>query len=101
MRMHIPIRIEKLNTDTEEWEVYLPLLHANINKSRAGNEYLNAGAVQSKTEKVFEVRYSHPVKAIEGSTQDYRIVYDDQSYDIIDYDDFQERHKFVKLLGVR
>ena len=95
-----PIAIEKLNIGTEEWETYLPLLHANINKKKQDNEYLNAGALQSQAEKVFRIRYNPALKAIDGNTQLYRIVYDNRHYNIVDYDDFEERHKEVRLLGV-
>lgn len=96
----IPIRIEKRNEETEEWEEYLPLLHAKINKKSEGSEYLTAGAIQAKVSKVFEIRYCAPLKEIDGNTQLYRIIYDGTAYNITDYDDFQERHKSVKLLGV-
>ncbi len=95
-----PIAIEKLNLSTEEWESYLPLLHANVNKNRQDNEYLQAGALQSQAQKVFKVRYCPPLKAIDGNTQIYRILYDGRYYNIVDYDDFEERHREVKLLGV-
>lgn len=95
-----PISIEKLNTSTEEWENYLPLLHANVNKNKADNEYLNAGALQSQAQKVFKVRYNPALKAIDGNTQLYRIFYDGRYYNIVDFDDFEQRHQEVRLLGV-
>ena len=100
MKYRTPITIEKLNIQTEEWEAYLDLLHANINKNAKDNEFLSSGAVQSKRELAFDVRYCPPLKEIARNTQLYRIVYDGVPYNIADYDDYNERHQNVRLLGV-
>ena len=100
MKYRTPITIEKMNIKTEEWEVYLDLLHANINKNAKDNEFLSSGAVQSKRELAFDVRYCPPLKEIARNTQIYRIVYDGTPYNIADYDDYNERHQNVRLLGV-
>lgn len=92
-----PIIIQKLD-DTEEW-VDLYKLHASVNKSN-GSEYLNAGANQSKSTKVFEVRYFSDLEDIDQNRGIYRIIYRGNPYNITDYDDYQESHKTVKLLGV-
>lgn len=93
-----PIVIQKINDITEQWE---PLygLHARINKS-GGSEYLNAGANQSKSTRVFEIRYFPGLEAIDFDRGSYRIIYRGHFYNITDYDDYQESHKTVKLLGV-
>ena len=94
-----PLSIHIINEATEEWEdVYK--LHAYINKASKNNEYPNAGAIQDKVAKTFEVRYFKALKDIEFNTQLYRIIYDGNTYNITDYDDFREEHKTVKLLGV-
>lgn len=93
-----PITIQAINEDTELWED-LYSLHARVNKSN-GSEYLNAGAIQSKSTRVFEVRYFKDLEAIDFNRGRYRIVYRDQPYNITDYDDYLEQHKTVKLLGV-
>lgn len=100
MLFKIPIKIQKLDPETETWSDYLPRLHANINKAGVDSEYLNAGAEQAKSRKIFTVRYNPMLKELDGNTQLYRIVYDGRIYDIADYDDFEERHQNVKLLGV-
>ena len=74
MKYRTPITIEKMNIQTEEWEVYFDLLHANINKNAKDNEFLSSGAVQSKRELAFDVRYCPPLKEIARNTQIYRIV---------------------------
>ena len=93
-----PIIIQKINEISEIWENYYAL-HARVNKSN-GSEYLNAGANQSKSTLVFEVRYFKDLEKIDDSRGLYRIIYRGRTYNITDYDDYQEEHKTVKLLGV-
>lgn len=93
-----PIVIQKWNEDTEDFEDLFSL-HSRINKS-GGSEYLNAGANQSKSNKVFEVRYFPDLEPIDSDRGSYRILYRGRYYNITDYDDYLERHQTVKLLGV-
>lgn len=93
-----PILIQKLNENTEEWKD-LYILHARVNKS-GGSEYLNAGANQSKSNRLFEVRYFKDLENIDDNRGLYRILYRGKPYNITDYDDYLEQHKTVKLLGV-
>ena len=93
-----PITIQKINEDTEKWED-LYTLHARVNKSN-GSEYLNAGANQSKSNRVFEIRYFKALEDIDDNRGLYRLVYRGKLYNITDYDDYLEQHKTVKLLGV-
>ena len=95
-----PIKIEKLNIDTEEWVTYIPLLHANVNKPRKDREYHEAGSVRSTRQLNFDMRYNPLIKEIGRQIELYRIVYDGQSYNIVDYDDYMERHQNIRLLGV-
>ena len=90
-----PIIIQKRDEITGKWEDYR-ILHARVNNS-GGSEYLGGGSTQSQSSKVFEVRYH---KDIDDSRDLYRIVYRDRNFNITGYDDFQESHKTVKLLGV-
>ena len=94
-----PIIIQKLIESTEDWEdVYK--VHARVNKTSGDNEYLKSGAIQSKKNLTFEVRYFKDLEAINLNTQSYRILYLGVPYNIEDYDDFMLKHKTVKLLGV-
>ena len=93
-----PIIIQKIDEISEKWENYYAL-HARVNKS-GGSEYLGAGANQSQSTRVFEVRYFKDLEKIDDSRGLYRILYRDRIYNITDYDDYQEQHKTVKLLGV-
>lgn len=93
-----PITIQKIDEATELWaDAYKP--HAHVNKSN-GSEYLNAGANQSKMTLVFEVRYFKQLEAIQYDRGSYRIIYRGRYFNITDYDDYQEKHQTVKLLGV-
>lgn len=94
-----PITIQRLNSKAKQWEdVYK--VHASINKAKPDNEYLNAGAIRSKKNLTFEVRYFGDLEDISLNLQMYRILYRKVPYDIKDYDDFMLQHKTVKLLGV-
>lgn len=93
-----PIIIQKIDEATEKW-TDLYNLHAKINKSN-GSEYLNAGANQSKSTRVFEVRYFKDLEAIDQNRGLYRIIYRGNTHNITDYDDYLEKHRTVKLLGV-
>ena len=81
------IIIQKVDEETEEWSD-LYNLHANINKNKTDNKYLSAGAIQSKANLVFEVRYFKELAHIFTNTQLYRIIYNDINYEIVDYDDY-------------
>lgn len=98
MKFDKPITIQAVDEATEKW-IDLFFLHASVNKSN-GSEYLNAGAVQNKANRVFEVRYFKALEQIQFSTGLYRLIYRDHVYNITDYDDYMDEHKTVKLLGV-
>lgn len=93
------IEIQVVDEESETW-VTKYYLHANINKSKPNNEYLNGGGVQAKRTLTFEVRYFKDLEDIAENIQLYRIVFNKTPYNIEDYDDFKLTHKTVKLLGV-
>ena len=98
-----PIKILKYDEDSREWNTLSLdgkeiVFHARVNKS-SGSEYLGSGSTQSTAQKVFVVRYSSVIADIELNTQLYRIEYAGVIYDVTDYDDFNELHREVKLLG--
>lgn len=93
------IIIQKINELTEEWDEVFKI-HAYINKAKSDNEYLGAGAIQGKKNLIFEVRYFKDLEDISLNLQSYRILYQGVPYDVKDYDDYQLRHKTVKILGV-
>ncbi len=94
-----PIEIQVIDEELETW-VTKYNIHAYINKAQSNNEYLNAGAIQSKRALTFEIRYFKALEDIALNTQYYRILFDNIPYNIEDYDDYLLQHKSVKLLGV-
>lgn len=95
---NIPILIQKKDEETEQWSDYLKL-HARITRNK-GQEYQKAGAIQSKSERIFEVRYQAHIKDIEFNTSLYRVVYAGINYNVTDYDDYLEKHINVKITGL-
>jgi SPP1 family predicted phage head-tail adaptor len=95
-----PIIIQKVDEATEQCTNLFPKpLHAKVNKS-GGSEYLGAGANQSKATLIFEVRYFKDLEDINYDRGSYRIIYRGRIFNIKDYDDYQESHRTIKLLGV-
>lgn len=92
-----PVTIEKINED-EQWEPFANI-HCRINKTK-GSESTNAGAQRFQATLTFEARYSKPLEQIRSNTQIYRLKYRNETYNIVDYDDFLERHQTIKLTGV-
>lgn len=93
------IRIQQCD-ENEKWND-LYTLYARINKSSSSkNEYVNGGAERSIASKTFEVRYMDQLSKIQFNTQSYRIVYENHFYNIVDYDDFMEKHLTIKMTGV-
>ena len=92
-----PITIQKLNEETEKWTPFFAL-HARVNKT-SGSEYQDAGASRSQAVRTFEVRYFRDLEDIALHTQLYRIIYRDHTYNVVDYDDYMEQHKNIKLVG--
>ena len=94
------IVIQKIDEATEDWaDVFEKPLHAKINKAKADNEYLKAGAIQGKRTLTFELRYFADLESISFDLQSYRILFQGVPYNIVDYDDFMLKHKTVKLVG--
>lgn len=93
-----PITIEKLNSDTDEYEKEFQL-HAKVNKTSAKN-FSENGAERTGMSLTFEVRYFLALEQIFGNFQNFRIIYRNKVFYINDYDDYMESHKTVKLTGV-
>lgn len=91
------IQVRKLNENTNLYEDYYSC-HANVNKT-GGNEYLIAGTVSTKNKFTFVVRYCKELKTLQFDTQSYRIVFNDIVFNILDADDFMQRHQTIKIIG--
>ena len=91
----ITVQIQDENTElwTDSWH-----LHAYVNKTNGGQAF-NAGADQFKATLTFKVRYFSGLEALRYSPQLYRVVYRGHTFKVSDYDDFQERHNEVTLVG--
>lgn len=93
-----PIVIQKIDQDTETWSDLWPL-HARINKT-TGTEFVEAGADRSQSTKTFELRYFTELEDVDFNRGLYRIMYRDHAYNIVDYDDYMEKHQTVRLKAV-
>lgn len=92
-----PITIQVQDPETEEWADKLHL-HASVNKS-GGSTAFNAGADQYRTSLTFKLRYVKALEDLEYSPQPYRIIYRGRAFKVVDYDDYMERHRELKLVG--
>ena len=92
-----PIEIQKYDEDTRDW---LPhwMLHAHVNKTK-GDEYSKAGSERSVQTLRFTVRYFKAIAEIQCNTQDFRIVFGGNVYNVVDYDDYAFMGETVKLVG--
>lgn len=92
-----PIIIQRIDEATEVWsDLWNP--HCRINKS-TGTEFLEAGANQSRSTKIFEMRYFPELADVDYNRGLYRIIYRGVVFNITDYDDYMERHQVVKIKG--
>ena len=90
------IKFQKLNA-TNVYEDYYSC-HAQINKT-GGDEYLVAGAVSTKNKFTFVVRYCIELKDLQFDTQTYRIIFNNITFNILDADDFKQKHITIKIIG--
>lgn len=91
-----PITIE-IRGDDGKWKPVWNL-HARVNKS-GGSQHQNAGADQYKATLSFDVRYFQGLEDMRYNPQPYRILYRGHSFKLVDWDDYMERHRTVKLVG--
>ncbi len=97
MILNQKIQIQKLNEDNDAYSDYYSC-HAQVNKT-GGNEYLIAGTVSTKNKFTFIVRYCEELKNLQFDTQTYRIIFNGIIFNILDADDFMQRHKTIKIIG--
>lgn len=92
-----PITVQVQDADTEQWTDSLHL-HAEVNKT-GGNSTHNAGADQYRATLTFKVRYVRRLEDIASTPQPFRVLYRGRTYKVVDYDDYMEQHREVKLVG--
>lgn len=93
----IPILIQKLNLDTEQYEAYHST-HANINKI-GGKEYTQASTNISNSTFNFKVRYSAMIEPVIFNTEIYRVVYNNRCFDIKNIDHYGEAKGELTITG--
>lgn len=93
----LPILIQKLNIDTEQYENYYRT-HANINKV-GGNEYQRASTNISNSTFNFKVRYCKLMEDVIFNTEIYRVVYNNRCYDIKNVDHYGESKTELTIVG--
>lgn len=97
MSLFRPITIQQMD-DSGDWVDYLKA-HAKVNKATKDTEQYSSGATRIRSIKNFDVRFNSMIQAIDYDTQSFRIIYGGQTYNIVSYDDYQERHIDVRLVG--
>ena len=92
-----PITVQVRDPETEEWTDKLRL-HATVNKTGGGTKF-SAGTDQNNASLTFKVRYVMALEDLAYNTERYRIIYRGRTFRVVDYDDFMEQHREVKLVG--
>ncbi len=92
-----PVVLQKQNETTEEWETVLRL-HARVNKT-GGSQTFAAGADQFPARLNFDFRYCQVLEKICYQPELYRLIYRGHTFQVIDYDDYLEQHKTVRIVG--
>lgn len=99
MRYDKAIAIQKQDETTEQWSDWLGKpLHARVNKT-GGGRGMQAGADQFRATLTFEVRYFAALEELRYDSQRFRILYQGRAFKLTDYDDYQEQHRTVRLVG--
>lgn len=90
------IIIQKLDAETEKWNNYYKG-YAEVNKS-SGKEYFNARTNITQNTLNFKVRYINKLEDVIFNTNQYRILYKNNIFNIVNVDDKQEKR--IKLVFV-
>lgn len=90
--------IVQVQDDNGKWSDKWRLHAQKVNKAGGGQAY-SAGADQYKTTLTFEVPYFKALEDARYSPQLYRIVYRGHAFKLVDWDDYMEEHRTVKLVG--
>ena len=94
-----PVVLQKQNEDTECWEnVGDRPFHARVNKT-GGSQSFAAGADQFPARLNFDFRYCQALEEIRYQPELYRLIYRGHTFQVIDYDDYLEQHRTVRIVG--
>lgn len=95
---YIPFTIQIQDPDTEGWVDKWKLHALKVNKVGGGQTH-TAGADQYVATLSFEVRHFTALEELRYLPQSYRIVYRGHNFKVVDYDDFMEQHRMIRLVG--
>lgn len=95
---YIPVTIQRMYADTEEWTDVLKLHATQVNRA-GGGESFSAGRERYSPALTFDFRWCKALEALRYDTQNHRIVYQGHTFNITDYDDYMEQHLTVRLTG--
>lgn len=95
---YVPITIQQMDLETEEWQDLLHLHALQVNKA-GGGESFSAGREQFLPRLTFDLRWCMELDALRYATQNHRIIYRGHKFNIVDYDDYMEQHINVRLTG--
>ena len=95
---YIPLTIQVMDPETEEYTDHLHLHARKVHKAPAGESF-SAGAEQYHPRLTFTVPWCKALENVSYNTQLHRIVYRGHTYNIKDYDDYMEQHIEVNLVG--
>lgn len=95
----IPVTLQEQNEETELWSDVGTLHALKINRAGGGDESSNAGADQYHFRLKFEFRWRKALETAGRNPQTHRLVYRGMTYNIVDYDDYMEGHRTIKLVG--
>lgn len=92
-----PVFLQKQDENTELWKVEAKF-YCCVNKT-GGTEGFAADADQFHARLTFETRYFSALEEVRYKTQLYRLIYNGHTFNIVDYDDYMEQHRTVKIVG--
>lgn len=95
---YIPVIVQRMDPETEEWSDLLRLHAKKVNRS-GGGENFAAGRETYHPRLVFDLPWCKKLEELRYDTQHYRLVYQGQPFNITDYDDYMEQHLTVRLTG--
>lgn len=94
-----PVILQQYSTAAHAWSA-AELIHANVNKAvSTGGQAPSDSAHVSRY--VLKMRYFAALNDVRSNLQFYRLIYNAETFEIADYDDYNERHSVVKLTASR
>lgn len=95
---YIPVTIQRMDRETETWTDWLHLHAIKVNRAGGGEAY-RGEREQYQPRLLFELHWCSALEALRWDPMSHRIVYQGHTLNIVDYDDFMERHINIRLTG--